>query len=375
MSQQSIGTDTLTVTLPSSEVTFTPAAVESFNGTLNFKAESDLFLLRDTEGAMLYGRNAYLNSDEGWRVDVYGAGDNPNFVVGFAAGLFSGDNSTPSDAQSLRVGVSRLMERLASLGIGADLMAAKVSRVDVCRNVELIHCVPAYIGCWRGAAFPSGVVPEFRSGHDFRYTLSTAKKWPRQWSAYDKGLERGQKAAAPRQRRSVPNSNLMRCEYRLRGQAVSDVLGKHPVLADVMKPNGFAALGDCYHESARKDLLSMFPESVMPPSADNSLRAEMAAVREWLASARSGSRFETDLGRCYTLFEIGFDAACDFYRTRHYLPCASDTPEKRKAKAACMSREKRRLRDLWNGMQVLKNVRSGGSVAERIEEMRAAILA
>jgi hypothetical protein len=375
MSHQSIGLDTLHLAIQSSEMTFSPAAVASLNGRRDLKAESDLFLLRDTSGAMLYGRNVFLNSDDGWAMEVNPSGDNPNVKFRFAAGLFSGDNSTPSDAECLRVAMSRLSGDLAVLGIGVDLLGAEVRRVDVCRNLELAYCVPAYIDCWRGAAFPAGVVPLFESGHSFRYTLSKSNNWPRQWGCYDKGLERGQKAAVGRRKLSVPHSNLMRCEYRLKGKAVSEVLGKHAVLADVIKPAGFAALVDCYHESAREKLLSVFPEPVMPASADNSLRAEMAAVREWLAFARSGSGFESDLGRCFTLFELGFDGACDLYRDRKYLPCETDTPKERKSKAAGLSREKRRLRDLWNGMQMLKNVRSGGSPAERIEEMRAAILA
>lgn len=375
MSSQSIGSDTVIVTLPSSEMTFTPAAAASLNGTLNFKAESDLFLLRDTSGAMLYGRNAFLNSDDGYRVDVYGSGDYPNVVIGFSAGLYSGDNSTPCDAERLRAMVSRLSDDLASRGIGADLLGAKVSRVDMCRNLPLVHCVPAYIDCWRGVAFPAGVVPVFESAHSFRYTPSVAKVWSRQWGVYDKGLERGQKAAGRRKRRSVPYSNLMRCECRLRGAAVLDVLGKQAVLADFLESAGFASTVDYFHESARKDLLGVFPESMMPLSADNSARAEMAAVVEWLAETRSGSSFESDSGRCAILLAYGFDGACDFYRNRKYLSCDSDSREKRKAKAAGMSREKRRLRDLWNAMQMIKNVRSGGSPAERIEELRAAILA
>ncbi len=375
MASQSLGLDTLELALPASCARLSPGfGWDGVSGETQ-RPERNLYLYSDSAGCAVHGRKAYLNSPD-WTLELVPAGDDSSLRLRLSAGAYSDDNGTPLDCERLRSVVACAVGELRDRGLEADWQQARVARVDVCRNLDLSHSAPGYLDLWRGAAFAPGVVPLFEGSNSFRLTLSKASRWPAQWGVYDKGQELAQKLKKGRARASVPASNILRAELRLRYAAPGVALGvPGATLAELVRPQAFAELGTYYRASAGGKLLPMLTEDAPAPAAADDPLALLAAVLEELPAGGTLAAADAKRSRAAALAVFGFEGACAYYERKHFPPCDSDSLSRRDSKKSALRRVKAALRAEWNTMQARKPVPSGALRSERVKELRAALTA
>ncbi len=212
MSSQ-LGLDKVQLLLPASEVSFRPdfpAEVgTSYNaGTGEHERERDLFWNGDK---FVRGSKAWLNNSN-FHLEIVPHRDNDSsvFMLHFSGGAYSDDNSEPMDYERTFRALCGIQSELLQLGCSADLIAAKITRLDLARNVELDFPVSSYdlafglVKCRKRVNMVQHGPTGFYLGN---------KQW--EFGGYDKGAEMLEKgielAACP--------ENTLRAEMRYKKSA------------------------------------------------------------------------------------------------------------------------------------------------------------
>jgi len=183
-----------------------------------------------SQGVIVEGKKAYHNNTHGlFRVEITGEGF--MFVKASLPKLLREDNTQEVNTLAqLHLAVGALERLLMAIGIRADLhdKSVCITRIDLCRTVQLKSEVPVYTQVIRGLKYPRTSSTHYKSG----------ARWSngnRQLCLYDKAKEQGK-----------GDSKDCRLEYRLtRGRAVESTIGTKAI-TDLLQPSGFKALSDTY---------------------------------------------------------------------------------------------------------------------------------
>ncbi len=306
----SLGIDKLQFLLPASDISFSP----DFRATLHQTIEaatgeaSGERLLYSADGRDFYGRRASLNT-ENFNFTVSPCRDSADSIctVHFSAGAYSDSNLEPLDAERC-VDLARHVERdLASMGAELSLERAKVTRLDIARNVELSNPIDCYAPVFAALSCRKRVDKKDFGGTGF---LVGNKQW--EIGFYDKGAEMEEKGHA----RAECPENTLRPELRLKRSAVIREAIGCDTLAEL--PKSWTELRTAYAKHLTRDVFKPKEEEAIDRSLD---AYEMAvevvsgpSVRKWQAFTRHSAPMhlvqEMGLGMAKHFIEdnLGLDA-------------------------------------------------------------------
>ena len=190
-----IGVDKLTFFLSSSEFRVSPefeARVEMPVSSSTGAALDTRPIYTDTSGRTVTGRLVSLNAPD-YQLTLKADRDGRGAIclVQFSAGAFSDSNLEPLGRDEAVEKTRLVQEDLAQRGLEADLSAARLSRLDVVRNVQMSEPV----ACYAPAMAAMGAKRRTRK-MDFGGTgfILGNKQW--EVSMYDKAEEMKQKGYA-----------------------------------------------------------------------------------------------------------------------------------------------------------------------------------
>lgn len=251
---QSVGVDTLHITLPTTYAEIDP----SFRARVTMSANSDdgdasqaCILYTDTSGRPVVGDKAVLNTPD-WQMTLVPLGNDANLLIQTSAKAFA-ENNTELLTRDATLSVLRRIEaELGERGLKCDLMRdAHIKRLDVARNVALEHGVPAYVGLFREMATTARLRPHHDGDGYFRVGSGG---W--QVALYDKGQEQAEKAS--KSRRAMPSSKVLRGELRfLKSREIAtrfEVKKLRP--RDLVERDRFAQLPEMFRDVLRSTLLA-----------------------------------------------------------------------------------------------------------------------
>lgn len=183
-----------------------------------------------SQGVIVEGKKAYHNNNHGlFRMEIIGEG--LMFVKASLPKLLRENNTQEVNTLAqLHLAIGALERLLMAMGIRADLHdeSVGITRIDLCRTVQLESTVPVYTQVIRGLKYPRTSSTHYKSG----------ARWSngnRQLCLYDKAKEQGK-----------GDSKDCRLEYRLtRGRAVESTIGTK-ALQDILHPPHFKALSGIY---------------------------------------------------------------------------------------------------------------------------------
>ncbi len=306
MSSQ-LGIDKLQLLLPVSEVAFRPefpAIVEKPINAATGEYLRDRLLYRagDLE---VTGAKAFYNS-ENFNLSIlpHREGGSSLVLVHFSAGAFRDNNLLPLDADQTLDAARAVADELDSLGCDFEVEKAKITRMDIARNVELSHPVACYAPAFSALNCRKRVDKMDFGGTGF---LVGNKFW--EIGFYDKGAEMHEKgielAACP--------ENTLRPEVRYKkSQTVREATGVE-TLADLKQK--WLGLRDSYISSLTRDVFRPKMEAKTEATLDFYQEArfvsESGLKRKWQA-------FKGEVGLLLLVRDMGLEAAKHF-ATNHLV--------------------------------------------------------
>ncbi len=364
---QSIGVDTIHLTLSSTFATFLPhfkavvSLIANSDGTMD---KNPCVLWTDTAGRPAFGNKAVINT-ENWQLTIVPCGNYANVLISTSAKAFAENNVETMDADRLRYVIQSIQNELKERGLICNLFnEAHVRRLDVARNANLLHGSNAYVGLFRGYAAYSRLRPA--SDGDTYFRLGAAG-W--QTVIYDKGQEQAEKSAT--RKRRLPPTNKLRGEIRFLTSKETakrfDVKKLHP--AALLKLERFAQLPEMYRQTMRA---SMF-ESERAPRDGMTMNDE--TVKLWAqVQARIAEMAEPGSAEYYRLVHHamltgagGLDGARRWYQEN----CAEGDTEAEKRRRRRFNQELKRAGELFGASEAES---SGLTRDELYDEMRDALL-
>ena len=213
------------------------------NNGLTVQAETDSCTgaaighpLYETSYGVIEGTKAFFNHPAKlFRFTIRAHGE--AYVNAALPRLLYGDNrSELTSIAELHLALDALERLLMEAGIRADLRddEATVSRLDLCRTVQLESLMPRYSDVVRSLEYPRTEATNYKNGA--RWSNGS-----RQLCIYDKGKEQGDS-----------DSNACRLEYRLmKGRTVESTIGTKRVAA-LLQPATFRQLSTAYIDATGK---------------------------------------------------------------------------------------------------------------------------
>lgn len=296
-----LGIDKVQLLLPVSELSFEP----EFPATLDIKALATtgeckgqrlLYTAGDRE---FHGLKAYLNNPN-FNMTISPDRNGPGAVaiVHFSAGAYQPDNLEPLDYDQLREASHNVQNDLKSLGCSFDVEKAKITRLDIARNVELSHPVNCYSPAFSALNCRKRVDKKEYGGTGF---LVGNKQW--EINFYDKGAEMFEKgielAACPQ--------NTLRPEVRyLKSATVRDAVGADN-LAELRA--AWRDVKPAYVKSLKRDVFKAKMEAKAEATMDFHDEAEFVMKegpeRKWQA-------FKGEIGLLLLVQNMGLEGAKHF---------------------------------------------------------------
>lgn len=305
-----LGIDKLQFLLPVGDISFSPDFPATLHSTFDASTgeASGERLLYSAGDRDFYARRASLNTDNfNLSIVPHREGAEAVCIIHFSAGAYSDSNLEPLDIEGCMSVARHVESDLRSMGAQMELDKAKLTRLDIARNVELSHPVDCY-----GPVFAALSCRKKVDKMDFGGTgfLVGNKSW--EIGFYDKGAEMEEKG---HEKASCP-VNTLRPELRLKKSAtVRDALSCDS-LADL--PKQWGELSTAYRRHLTRDVFKPKEEAAIDRSLD---AYEMAvevvsgpSVRKWQAFTRHTAPMhliqEMGLGMAkhFVADNLGFDA-------------------------------------------------------------------
>ncbi len=306
MSSQ-LGIDKLQLLLPVSEVAFRPEFPAIVEKPINAATGEYLRdrLLYEAGDLQVTGAKAYYNCDNfNLSIVPHREGGSSLVLVHFSAGAFRDNNLLPLDADQTLDAARAVADELDSLGCDFEVEKAKITRMDIARNVELSHPVACYAPAFSALNCRKRVDKMDFGGTGF---LVGNKSW--EIGFYDKGAEMHEKgielAACP--------ENTLRPEVRYKKSlAVREATGVE-TLTDLKQK--WLGLKDSYVSSLKRDVFRPKMEAKTEATLDFYEEARFVSKsglkRKWQA-------FKGEVGLLLLVRDMGLEAAKHF-ATNHLV--------------------------------------------------------
>jgi hypothetical protein len=219
-------------------------------------------------------------------------------MVQWSGRAFAGSNEVPLDYDSLFDVASRVEAELSKAGLHFPMDKARLTRIDLAKNIELSHPVASYtpvFGALRGR--------KSMNKQDFGGTGFLMGNTQRQVCFYDKGAEMNAKgldlAECP--------INTLRPECRLmRGRAVQAALGVE-TLPDLRR--GWEKIPGAYVHSMEQDVFRAKMEKKIGAHLDYYQEAKFIMDSEF---TRKWQAFKGDVGEMMLVRDLGLEHAKQF---------------------------------------------------------------
>ncbi len=296
-----IGIDKITLFLPVPELTVEPHFAASIHNTQNaatrdLKSHQQLFW----NGArFVTGQKATFNTDD-FQVTIAPdrGGGAPNCIVQWSARAFSGSNEVPMDRDTVADAAARVTRELEAAGLFFPMEKARLVRVDLAKNVEMLHPVASYtpvFGALQGR--------KSMNKQDFGGTGFVMGNTQRQVVLYDKGAEMHAKGM---ELEECP-VNTLRPECRLmKGRVVTAALGVE-TLEDLRR--GWEKIPTAYAHSMEQDVFRPKMEKRIGAALDFYEEAKFIMDSEFL---RKWQAFKSDVGLLMLVDKFGLEFAKEF---------------------------------------------------------------
>ncbi len=306
MSSQ-LGIDKLQLLLPVSEVAFRPDFPAIVEKPINAATGEYLRdrLLYQAGDLQVTGAKAHYNS-ENFNLSIlpHRDGGSSLVLVHFSGGAYNDTNLLPMDADQTLEAARAVQDELDFLGCDFEVEKAKITRLDIARNVKLSHPVACYAPAFSALNCRKRVDKMDFGGTGF---LVGNKGW--EIGFYDKGAEMHEKgielAACP--------ENTLRPEVRYKkSQTVREATGVE-TLADLKEK--WLGLKDSYLSSLTRDVFRPKMEAKTEATLDFYQEARFvldgASQRKWQA-------FKSEVGLLLLVRDMGLEAAKHF-ATNHLV--------------------------------------------------------
>lgn len=263
----SIGIDTITVIIGSCTVSSeTPLTVSERSDAATGETDNGPLYRIGGDGRLVEGTCAYYNGDD-FQITIQGP--DSLYVQASLPKLIRPDNIKPiTGPDELRQCFSVLENKLEGIGIGADLLGGKISRIDICRNIVTDSPLSSYLRALQEVTFPR------TDRHSWNGTNVQWDNTYRQLLFYDKGDREG-----------LDTDRLQRFEYRLmKAKGVRQHVGPETP-SELM--SSFGATREAFRAAAEKLLPD--PSSMESPSTDpSSMERDASTEREASELSRKG---------------------------------------------------------------------------------------
>ncbi len=293
-----LGIDKLQFLLPVGDISFSP----DFPATLHTAVAaatgeaSGARLLYSAGGRDFYGRKASLNTDNfNLTITPHREGGEAVCIVHFSAGAYQEDNLQPLDVDGCFEAARHVGLDLRSMGAQLDLERAKITRLDIARNVELSEPVAAYSPVFAALSCRKRVDKMDFGGTGF---LVGNKSW--EIGFYDKGAEMEEKG---HEKAACP-VNTLRPELRLKKSAVVREAVSCDTLADL--PKTWTELRTAYAHHLTRDVFKPKEEAAIDRTLD---AYEMASSVVAGPTARKWQAFKSHSSPLHLIQEMGLDMA------------------------------------------------------------------
>lgn len=352
-----LGIDKLQFLLPVSDIRFTP----DFKATLHSATDASTGealgerLLYVADGHEFYGRKASLNTDNfNLSISPHRDGGEAVCLIHFSAGAYSDNNLQPLDVEGCLSAARDVELDLRSLGAELSLDRAKITRLDIARNVQLSEPVACYAPVFAALSCRKRVDKKDFGGTGF---LAGNKSW--EIGFYDKAAEMEEKGHDPA---SCP-VNTLRPELRLKKSAIV----RQAISCDslIELPRNWAELRTAYAHHLTRDVFKPKEEAAIDRTLD---AYEMARTVVSGPRVRKWEAFRSQSAPLYVVQEMGLEMAKFF--VAHHLGIDGDTEAGKKQLY-------RINQELIQADFALKNdlaTPSGCKVKELHHEMRRAVM-
>ncbi len=352
-----LGIDKLQFLVPVGDISFSPDFAAIIHQTVEASTgeASGQRLLYNAGGHDIYGRRASLNTDN-FNLTITPHRDGPEAVciVHFSAGAYRENNLEPLDVEGCLNVATSVQSELASMGAELDLHKAKLTRLDIARNVELSNPVDCYSPVFAALSCRKRVDRMDFGGTGF---LVGNKTW--EIGFYDKGAEMEEKG---HERATCP-VNTLRPELRLKkSRAVRDALACDS-LAEL--PKQWTELRTAYRRHLTRDVFKPREEEAIERTLD---AYEMATTVVAGPSVRKWQAFTRHTAPMHLVQEMGLNMAKYFVSENLDFDSSTDAGKKQLYRIN---------RELDQAEFALKNSQvssTGCKVKELHREMRDAVL-
>jgi hypothetical protein len=300
-----LGIDKLQFFLPVSEVRFSPEFTATLHGATDAVTGEALGerVLYVADGREFRGRKASLNTDNfNLTISPHRDGGEAVCVVHFSAGAYSDSNLQPLDLEECFLTAHHAENDLRERGADIDLKRAKLTRLDIARNVQLSHPVACYSPVFAALSCRARVDKKDFGGTGF---LAGNKSW--EIGFYDKGAEMQEKGHLP----ALCPKNTLRPELRLKKSAnIRSAVGCD-TLADL--PKSWTELRTAYAHHLTRDVFKPKEEAAIDRTLDS---YEMAATVVSGPLERKWQAFKSHSAPLYLVQEMGLEMAKYFAATQ-----------------------------------------------------------
>lgn len=315
-----LGIDKLQFFLPVSDIRFTP----DFKATIHSATDASTGevlgerLLYVADGKQLSGRKASLNTDDfNLTISPHRDGGEAVCVVHVSAGAYADNNLHPLDLDGC-FRVTRALEAdLHSLGAELSLERAKITRLDIARNVALSEPVACYSPVFAALSCRKRVDKKDFGGTGF---LAGNKSW--EIGFYDKGEEMKEKGHDP----ATCPANTLRPELRLKKSALVREAISCDTLAEM--PQNWAELRTAYVHHLTRDVFKPKEEAAIDRTLDAYDMAKAVVSgpleRKWQAFTRQSSplylvqEMGLEMAKFFVANHLGYDSATEAGRKQLY---------------------------------------------------------
>ncbi len=300
MSSQ-LGIDKLQLLLPVSEIGFRPDFPATVDKPINAATGEYLRdrLLYRSGDLEVTGAKAFYNT-ENFNLSIvpHRENDSSLVLVHFSGGAYSDTNLEPMDEERSICAARAVQADLLEAGCDFDVMKAKITRLDIARNVKLSHPVACYAPAFSALNCRKRVDKMDFGGTGF---LVGNKSW--EIGFYDKGAEMHEKGIEL----AVCPENTLRPEVRYKkSQTVREATGVE-TLADLKQK--WLGLKPSYVNSLTRDVFRPKMEAKTEATLDFYEEArfvlDSGAQRKWQA-------FKGEVGLLLLVRDMGLEAAQNF---------------------------------------------------------------
>ncbi len=297
-----IGLDKLALLLPTDELGFSPDFPAIVDRPTNAATGEQLTdrVLYHTKNGPVTGKSAYYNC-ENFNVTIkpHRTSGNSICLVHFSAGAYSDSNLVPLSRDELSEHARHVENDLLQLGLRFPVERAKITRIDLAKNVEMSQPVSCY-----GPAFQAVGARKRMSKKDFGGTGFLMANTQREICFYDKGEEMREKGHHP----AICPANTLRPEVRyMKSSVIREAVG-----ADTLPKlcSAWENLHGAYLQSLKRDVFRPKPEEKIDASLDSYALAHFILKS---GSKRPYSAFMSEFGRLGFVRDMGLGMAKEFF--------------------------------------------------------------